>query len=118
MKEQHDHTSIGTQGCSDCYKTLSSDKDGMLMYKNMYVVSVSHPSQLYQGDRPNNARQRKKHLAYALEGKSLCNMTVQQGEEKLDWDSPMQYVHEPDKGAGETCRSCWNALPLGVKERK
>lgn len=111
------------------YAELSADKDGMLLYKGLYVVYVTHPSELYQGFHENmdlgrgyyNSRQRKRHLAKSLEGKSLCNMNVQMGEKKIDGDSPMQYVREPALGAGETCKVCYtnsNSTPSEPKEEK
>ncbi len=114
----HDHTKMQEIGCEDCYKNLSADPEGYLLFRGKYVVYVSHPSQLYQGDRSYNDRQRKKHLALSLEGKSLCNMLVQQGDKKLAWNSPMQYVREPSHGAGETCKSCWNNLSNSQSEQE
>jgi len=108
--KNHDHTLLLKNGCITCKNALSEDKNGMLMYKGKYVVYVSHPSQLYKGDKSFNARQRKRHLANSLEGKSLCNMLVQIGEKKLNWDSPTQYVREPSSGAGETCAICYQKI--------
>jgi len=115
----HKHNSLAN-GCKICNAALSADDKGMLMFLGKYyVVYVTHPSNLYRGiidvgenkyDLGRglyNARQRKIHLAESLEGKSLCNMNVQMGDKKLDWDSPMQYVTEPQHGAGQTCKTCW-----------
>lgn len=108
----HDHTKMQQSGCKDCNEALSADKNGFLLYKGKYyVVMVTHPNM----PRPSgNAKQRKRHLALSPEEgtKSLCNMFVDFGEEKLNWDSPMQYVKEPYHGAGETCKLCWDKVSV------
>lgn len=84
-------------------------------HKGYFVVFVLHPSQPKTDSYAVNARRRKRHFSSTLEGKSLCNMTVQAGEIKLPWESPMQRITAPRHGAGETCAVCWKKVDELVK---
>jgi hypothetical protein len=78
-------------------------------YKGYYVVYVSHPAM------PNptyNLRRRKRHFAVELKGKSLCNMLVQMGIEKIPWDSPWERIRKPKAGAHEICAICYSKVKL------
>lgn len=89
--------------------TLTGEKTNYKKYKDYYVVYVSHPAM--PSDSFKN-RGRKRHLAKSLEGKSLCNMLVQFGEEDYGFNNEYDRVRKPRHGAHELCAVCYKAMKV------
>lgn len=119
-KIKHTNHKSFINGCDGCNAELSADANGYLIFLGKYYVGfATHPDM----PRPShNAKQRKRHLseqeAEYPDMKTLCNMLMDHVEKKLDWDSPMQYVREPDQGAGQTCKVCYQKAITGGQSGK